>query len=45
MKNKQTALDWLSEQLWKTPQYETEWQKIIEQDKEMEKQQIIHAYN
>lgn len=38
-KPKQTAVEWLSEQLWKTPQYETEWQKIIEQAKEMEKQQ------
>ena len=41
--NKQTAVEWLSEQLWKTPQYETEWQKIIEQAKEIEKQQIIKA--
>ena len=41
--NKQTAVEWLSEQLWKTPQYETEWQKIIEQAKEMEKQQIIET--
>ena len=46
MKNKpkQTAVEWLSEQLLKTPQYETEWQKIIEQAKEMEKDQIIQAY-
>lgn len=44
MPNKQTAVEWLSEQLWKTPQYETEWQKIIEQAKEMEKKQIMLAY-
>lgn len=44
MNNKQTAVEWLSEQLWKTPQYEKEWQKIIEQAKEMEKQQIIKAH-
>lgn len=39
MEQKQTAVEWLSEQLWKTPQYETEWQKIIEQAKEMDVQQ------
>ena len=44
MEQKQTAVEWLSEQLWKTPQYETEWQKIIEQAKQMEKKQIVDAY-
>ena len=40
---KQTAVDWLSKQLWETPQYGTEWQKIIDQAKEMHKQEIIDA--
>ena len=44
-KPKQTAVEWLSEQLWKTPQYETEWQKIIEQAKAMHKEEILIAYD
>ena len=40
---RKTAVEWLSEQLWKTPQYETEWKKIIEHAKEMEKQQIMET--
>ena len=36
-----TAVEWLFEQLWKTPQYETEWQKLTEQAKEMEKKMVI----
>jgi hypothetical protein len=44
-KPKQTAVEWLSEKLWKTPQYETEWQKIIEQAKAMHKDEILIAYD
>ena len=41
---KQTAVDWLVEQFQElnTPR---KWKEIIEQAKEMEKQQIINAYD
>ena len=41
---KQTSVEWLSKQLWKTPQYETEWQKVIEQAKEIHRVEIIESY-
>lgn len=44
MSKKQTAVSWLFEQLFKTPQYETEWQKLLEQAKQIEKEQIVEAY-
>lgn len=47
MKNKQTAVDWLVEQI-KSDQNQkalsaNEWMQVIEQAKQMEKQQIIDA--
>ena len=41
--NKQTAVDWLFQQLWETPKDKLTWYSILEQAKEMEKQQIIEA--
>ena len=41
--NKQTAVDWLFQQLWETPKDKFTWYSILEQAKEMEKQQIIEA--
>ena len=39
---KQTAVEWLVEQI--CGDHTEQWQKEIEQAKEMEKQQIIEAY-
>jgi hypothetical protein len=39
-----TAIEWLFNMLWKTPQYETEWQKLLEQAKQIEKEQIEIAW-
>jgi len=40
--NKQTAVEWLFEQVWLTPI--SELPKILKQAKEMEKEQIKDAY-
>ncbi len=41
--SKQTAVEWLFEQLWEEPQDKFTWYALIRQAKEMEKQQIIEA--
>ena len=41
---KQTAVDWLFTQLWDTPKDKFTWYKIAGDAKDMEKQQIIEAY-
>lgn len=41
---KQTATEWLFEKLWETPKDKLTWNAILEQAKEMEKQQIIETY-
>ena len=41
---KQTATEWLFEKLWETPKDKLTWHSILEQAKEMEKQQIIDAH-
>jgi hypothetical protein len=40
---KQTATEWLFEKLWETPKDKLTWHSILEQAKEIEKQQIIDA--
>ena len=40
----QTAVEWLFQELWETPQDKFRWHTILEQAKEMEKKQIMHAY-
>ena len=40
---KQTAVDWLVEQI--CGDHTSEWQEQIDQAKEMEKEQIIEAWN
>jgi hypothetical protein len=40
---KQTATEWLFKQLWDEPKDKMVWYAILEQAKEMEKQQIIDA--
>jgi uncharacterized protein (DUF169 family) len=42
---KQTAVEYLFEQLWETPKDKFTWHSILEQAKQMEKEQIINAYN
>jgi hypothetical protein len=40
---KQTAVDWMFDQLWETPKDKLAWYKILMYAKEMEKEQIIDA--
>jgi hypothetical protein len=42
---KQTAVEWLFEKLWDSPKDKLTWNAILEQAKEMEKQQIMEANN
>ena len=42
---KQTAVDWMFDQLWETPKDKLAWFKILMEAKEMEKEQIRKAYN
>ena len=39
-----TSTEWLFEKLWDEPKDKLTWYAILEQAKEMEKQQIIQAY-
>ena len=41
---KQTAVEWLFEKLWNTNKDKFTWYAILKQAKEMEKEQIIKAY-
>jgi hypothetical protein len=41
---KQTAVEWLFDKLWDTPKDKFTWYAILEQAKEMEKQQIIDVF-
>jgi len=41
---KQTAVEWLFEKLWETPKDKFTWHSILEQAKQMEKEQIIDSY-
>jgi hypothetical protein len=43
--SKQTVVDWLSKELMNVEPNTFGWDKLFEQAKEMEKEQIIHAYN
>jgi hypothetical protein len=40
---KQTAVEYLFEQLWDTPKDKLTWYSILKKAKEMEKEQIINA--
>jgi len=40
----QTSVDWLFEKLWETPKDKFTWHSILEQAKEMEKEQIMTAF-
>jgi hypothetical protein len=41
----QTAVEWLFEKLWETPKDKFNWYLIFGQAKQMEKEQIIDAYD
>jgi hypothetical protein len=41
---KQTAVDWMFEQLWETPKDKFAWLWILMEAKEMEKEQIKMAF-
>jgi hypothetical protein len=42
---KQTATDWMFEQLWETPKDKLSWFKILMEAKEMQEGQIALAYS
>ena len=42
---KQTAVEWLFKELLNSEPNILEWNKLLEQAKEMEKEQIINCYN
>ena len=44
-KMKQTAIEWLFEKLWNADKDKFTWYAILKQAKEMEKQQIVDAWN
>jgi len=41
---KQTATDWMFDQLWETPKDKLAWFKILMEAKEMEREQIINSW-
>jgi hypothetical protein len=41
---KQTAVEWLFEQLWNTPKDKLNWYAILQQAKEIEKEQIVNTF-
>ena len=41
---KQTAVEWLADKMLTEHHSKIEWDKLVEQAKEMEKEQIIEAY-
>jgi len=45
MENKQTAVQWLFQKLWEEPKDRLTWQSILEEAKDMEKDQIIDAHD
>ena len=44
-KMKQTSVEWLFDKLWETPKDKFTWYLIFGQAKQMEKEQIIDAYD
>lgn len=42
---KQTAVEWLADKMLTESHSKIEWDRIVEQAKEMEKEQIVNAYN
>ncbi len=44
MEKTKTAVEWLFQKLWEEPKDKLTWQSILEEAKEMEREQIIDAY-
>lgn len=42
--SKQTAIDWLFQQLWETPKDKLTWYSILKEAKAMKKEQIINTF-
>jgi hypothetical protein len=42
---KQTAVEWMFEKLWEEPKDRLNWQSILDEAKEMERDQIIEAHD
>jgi hypothetical protein len=40
-----TATEWLFDQLWETPKDKLNWYAILQQAKEMEREQVINSYH
>jgi len=45
MESKQTAVEWLFRQLWEEQKDKMVWYAIMAKAKEMEKEQIVDAFN
>jgi len=45
MENKQTAVDWLWDKIMNSQQYSDKWYEYLEQAKQMEKEQIMDAWD
>jgi hypothetical protein len=45
MNKTKTAVEWLYKRLWEEPKDKLTWQSILEEAKDMEKYQIIDAYD
>ncbi len=45
MEKTQTAVEWLFQKLWEEPKDKLTWQSILEEAKEMERGQIIDAFD
>jgi hypothetical protein len=45
MENTKTAVEWLFRKLWEEPKDKFTWQSILEEAKEMERDQIIEAHD
>jgi hypothetical protein len=45
MEKTQTAVDWLFQRLWEEPKDRMAWYAILDEAKDMEKYQIIDAYD
>jgi hypothetical protein len=40
-----TAIEWMFQSLWEEPKDRMAWQSILDEAKEMEKEQIVEAFN
>jgi hypothetical protein len=45
MEKNMTAIEWMFQSLWEEPKDRLTWQSILEEAKEMEKEQIVEAFN